>query len=117
LNDSIYPFSQGLPGSIYSVFTPILSSHFLIALVSEEQMENTKHMRALTEENRTLKPFKAFLSEPCEICHEPIKEWDDYNVKLAIQGIGFGHTAGWRSDLGRMKEFARALAKLREEAK
>jgi hypothetical protein len=54
---------------------------------------------------------------PCEICHEPIKEWDDYNVKLAIQGIGFGHTACWRSDLGRMKEFARALAKLREEAK
>ena len=28
LNDSIYPFSRGLPGSIYTVSTPILHSHF-----------------------------------------------------------------------------------------
>ena len=88
---------------------------FLKTLVSEEQMENTKHMRAVTEENQTLKAFKAFFSLPCEICHKPIKEWDDYNVKLAIQGIGLGHTACWQSDLGRMIELARALAIIKKE--
>jgi hypothetical protein len=32
LNDSIYPFPQGLPGSINKVFTPSRVSHFLIVL-------------------------------------------------------------------------------------
>ena len=32
LNDSIYPFSQGLPGSINSVFTPKRFNHLLTAL-------------------------------------------------------------------------------------
>ena len=64
-----------------------------------------------------MKPFKAFLSVYCEICHEKIEEWDDYNVKLATQGIGYGHTACWNSDLGKMKELARALAIMQREVK
>ena len=32
LNDSRYPFSQGLPGSMYSVFTPRSSSHLRTVL-------------------------------------------------------------------------------------
>ena len=58
-----------------------------------------------------LEPFKAFLEEPCELCHKPVSEWDEYNVKLAIQGIGCGHTSCWKSELGRMKELARAISK------
>ena len=66
---------------------------------------------------KTLQPFKPFLSVSCEICHEKIEKWDDYNVKLAIQGIGCGHTACWNSELGRMKEFTRTLAIMKREGK
>jgi hypothetical protein len=90
---------------------------FLKALVSEKQIENTRHLEKVLAEYGVLEPFKAFLNAPCEICHELVKEWDDYNVKLAIEGIGCGHTPCWRSDLGKMKELARALAKIRREAK
>jgi hypothetical protein len=34
LNDSMYPFSQGLPGSMKSVFTPTLPSHALTAFAA-----------------------------------------------------------------------------------
>jgi len=90
---------------------------FLKAMVSEKQVENTQYLRELLEEIQTLKPFKFFFNVSCEICHEKIEKWDDYNVKLAIQGIGCGHTACWNSDLGRMKEIARALAIIKREVK
>jgi hypothetical protein len=84
---------------------------FLQAMVSEQQLENTIRLDKILKEYEVLLPFKAFLKEPCEMCHEPVNEWDEYNVKLAIQGIGCGHTSCWESDLGRMKELARALSK------
>jgi DNA-directed RNA polymerase subunit M/transcription elongation factor TFIIS len=90
---------------------------FLKAMVSEKQVENTQYLKEVLEEIQTLKPFKAFLSVPCEICHEKIEKWDDYNVKLAMQGIGCGHTACWNSDLGRMRELARALTIIKRQVK
>jgi hypothetical protein len=87
---------------------------FLQAMVSKQQLENTQHLDEVLEEYEVLLPFKAFLDEPCEICHKPVSEWDEYNVKLAIQGIGCGHTSCWVSDLGRMKEFNRALSKYKK---
>ena len=84
---------------------------FLQAMVSEQQLENTIRLDKVLEEYEALLPFKAFLKEPCEICHEPVSEWDEYNVKLVIQQIGCGHTSCWKSDLGRMKELARAIDK------
>jgi hypothetical protein len=32
------------------------------------------------KENEMLGAFKAFLDVPCEICHEPVKEWDEQNA-------------------------------------
>ena len=61
-----------------------------------------------------LEPFKAFLNVPCEICHEPITEWDDYSVKLAIQGIGRGHTQCWNSELGRSIELRKVIEKVKK---
>jgi len=87
---------------------------FLKALVSEKQIENTQYLKEVLEEIQTLKSFKAFLSVPCEICHELIGEWDDYNVKLAIQGIGCGHTSCWNSKLGRLREFRKAVEKVKK---
>ncbi len=54
---------------------------------------------------------KAFLNKPCEICYKPVGEWDNYNVKLAMQGIGCGHTSCWKSDVGQMIELKNALKK------
>ena len=64
-----------------------------------------------------LKSFKAFLNTPCEICHEPVKEWDEYNVKPAIQGIGCGHTHCWNSELGQTKELLKAIQKFKKDMK
>ncbi len=66
------------------------------------------------KEIEVLKSFKAFLNTPCEICKEPVKEWDDYNVKLAIQGIGRGHTQCWNSELGRFIELRKAIEKVKK---
>jgi hypothetical protein len=63
------------------------------------------------EKYEVLEPFKAFLEESCEICHKPVSEWDEYNIKRAIQGIGCGHSSCWRSELGQIKELTRAINK------
>ncbi|MBA7691025.1 hypothetical protein ES703_99563 [subsurface metagenome] len=90
---------------------------FLEALVSEKQLEDTQHLEKVLQEHEVLLPFKAFLNAPCEICHEPVKEWDDYNVKLAIEGIGCGHTHCWKSESGQMKELLKAIQKFKKDTK
>jgi hypothetical protein len=84
---------------------------FLKALVSEKQLEDTQHLEKLLEEHEVMKSFKAFLNVPCELCHEPIEEWDDYNVKLVIEGIGCGHTTCWKSEAGQLREWRKAIEK------
>jgi hypothetical protein len=87
---------------------------FLKAMVSEKQVENTRYLGKVLEEYKVLEPFKAFLDVPCEICHEPITEWDAYSVKLVMQGIGFGHTRCWNSDFGQLIELKRAIQKVKQ---
>ena len=87
---------------------------FLKALVSEKQVENTRHLEKVLEEYEVLEPFKAFLEVPCEICHEPVTEWGDYSVKLVIQGIGCGHLSCWNSELGRFIELRKAIEKVKK---
>ena len=90
---------------------------FLEALVSEKQLENTQHLEKVLGEYEVLLPFEAFLNAPCEICHEPIKEWDDFNVKLAIQGIGCGHTSCWNSQVGQWRQLGKAIQKVKKDIK
>jgi len=88
---------------------------FLRLMVSDqEQLAGVQHTEKVLEENEMLKPFKHFLEVPCEICHKPIKCWDNYNTKLVIQGTGFGHTSCWRSKAGQLIELSRAIKKARE---
>jgi hypothetical protein len=87
---------------------------FLKTMVSEKQIENTRYIEKVLKELEVLEPFKAFLDVPCEICGEPIMEWDEYSVKLVMQGIGNGHTRCWNSDLGRLMELRRALQKIKQ---
>ena len=75
------------------------------------------NLENVMQEYEVLEPFKAFLNVPCEICHEPITEWGDYNVKLAIQGIGCGHTHCWNSQSGQMKELLKAIQKFKKDTK
>ena len=86
-------------------------------MVSEEQMENIILVEETLKENKALEPLKAFLDVPCEICHEPVKEWDDYNVKLTIESIGCGHTSCWKSESGQMKELLKAIQKFKKDTK
>jgi hypothetical protein len=89
---------------------------FLRAMVSDsKQLEDIRNMEEVLKENEILRPFKTFLEVPCEICHQPIECWDDYNAKLVVQGIGFGHTSCWNSEVGRMIELTRAIRKVRED--
>ncbi|MFC2019350.1 cell division protein ZapB [Chloroflexota bacterium] len=90
---------------------------FLKALVSEKQLDDTQRLETVMEELKVLLPFEAFLDVPCEICHELVKEWDDYNIELAIQGIGYGHTHCWRSELGQLREFRKAIEIFKKETK
>ena len=88
---------------------------FLKALVSEKQLEDTLQLERVLREIETLKAFKAFLNAPCEMCHEPIKEWDDYDVELAFQGVGCGHTHCWKSELGRLRQLAKTIQKVKQD--
>ena len=94
--------------------TPLKNMVFFKALLSGEQLEDTLHLEKVLEEYEVLEPFKAFLEVPCEICHEPVTEWGDYSVKLAIQGIGCGHTACWNRELGRLIELRKAIEKVKK---
>jgi len=88
---------------------------FLEAMVSEKQLKDTRNLDKLMEEYRVLEPFKAFLDMQCEICHEPIKEWDDYNVKLVIQDIGCGHTQCWNGTVGQIRQLGKVVQKIKQD--
>jgi hypothetical protein len=90
---------------------------FLKDLVSEKQLEDNLHLDKILKENEVFEPFKAFFNAPCEICHEPVKEWNDYNVKLAVEGIGIGHTVCWNSELGPMRQMVKAIQKFKKDMK
>ncbi len=90
---------------------------FLEAFVSGKQLEGTQYLEKVLEEYEVLEPFKAFKNVPCEICHKPITEWDDYSVKLVLQGIGCGHTACWYSESGKTRELLRTLQKIKRDMK
>jgi len=90
---------------------------FLKVLVSEKQLGDTQHLEEVLKENEILKPFSAFLNVPCEICHELIEEWDDQNVKLAIEGIGCGHTSCWNSQVGQWRQLGKAIQKVKKDIK
>jgi predicted RNA-binding Zn-ribbon protein involved in translation (DUF1610 family) len=89
----------------------------LKALVSGKQLEDTQHLGKVLEEYNMLEPFKAFLNVPCEMCHRLVKEWDDYNVKLAIEGTGCGHTSCWNSQIGQWKQLGKAIQKFKKDMK
>ena len=90
---------------------------FLKALGSDKQLEDTLQLEEALKEIKVLKSFRAFLNTPCEICHEPIEEWNDYNVKLVIEGISCGHTSCWKSESGQMKELLKAIQKFKKDTK
>lgn len=76
---------------------------FLKAMVSEEQIENIIIAEKTLEENEALRPLKAFLDVPCEMCGRPITEWTKGNVSAAVDGYGWGHDKCWSTDLGQMR--------------
>ena len=91
---------------------------FLRVMISDgKQFDDIQHMEEVLMENEILKPFKHFLKVPCEICHEPVEAWDDYNTKLVIQGTGFGHTSCWKSQAGQMRQLTKAIQHVREDTK
>lgn len=97
--------------SCYATYGVEPDDSFLKAMVSEKQVENITHTEQVVKENEMLGSFKAFFNVPCEMCHELVKDWDDQNVKLAIEGYGYGHTRCWNSDLGQMRQLVKFLAK------
>jgi hypothetical protein len=84
---------------------------FLKAMVTEEQLENTRRVEELQNENDVLRPLKAFLSVPCEICGQAITKWSEGEVKMAISGHGWGHIKCWNSSTGQLRLTAKILPK------
>lgn len=57
LNDSIYPFSHGLPVSIFGVFTPSLASHSrTVAAVNSGPVSD--RVRPATQDGRRLRSYR-----------------------------------------------------------
>ena len=90
---------------------------FLKAMVSEKQLEGTLHLEEVQKEIEVLEPFKAFLNAPCEMCNESVKEWNTQNVKLAVEGMGCGHTQCWNSQTGQIRQLIKAIQKVQKEIK
>ncbi len=76
---------------------------FLKAMVSEELLKDIVKAGDIQKENDTLKPLEAFFNIHCEICANPITEWDKENVERAVAGLGWGHTKCWSTGLGEIK--------------
>lgn len=110
-----------IPGNYYcpSCFSTSVTADdtFLKALLTKEQVENVIYTEQVVQENQILQPFRAFFSLPCEICHDPVTEWDDYNVKIAIDGMGIGHTDCWNTEVGRSRQFLKTIEILRKAMK
>ncbi|MFC1982347.1 hypothetical protein ACFLV5_00930 [Chloroflexota bacterium] len=81
---------------------------FIKALVSEEQLENTYIVEQLIEENAILRPLTVFFTIPCDICSKPITDWNEYNIKAAIAGFGWGHSQCWNTAVGKFKIITKA---------
>jgi hypothetical protein len=75
---------------------------FLKALVPGAQFNDILTISDIKKENDTLKPLKPFLNIACEICGKPITEWDEHNVKIAVEKYGWGHTECWKSNIGQV---------------
>ena len=78
------------------------SDAFLKAMVSETVFDGILTARRIKEENDILSPLKPFLDVTCEICGKPVTEWDEHNVKLAVEKHRWGHTACWNSGFGQL---------------
>jgi len=52
---------------------------------------------------------------PCEMCHKPVTEWDNYYVKLATKGIGIGHTLCWNCQTGQLKQLCKAIKEIKKQ--
>ena len=76
---------------------------FLKAMMSETQFDDIIKVSNITKENYVLKPLAAFLGIACEIWGEPITEWDEHNVKIAVEKYGWGHTKCWNSNIGQLR--------------
>jgi len=82
---------------------------FLKAMVSEEQMGNVCRLEQVLKENDGLKPLKAFLNLPCEVCGQPITEWTDYMVQKGVKEHCWGHAKCWNSDMGQIKQMMKLV--------
>jgi len=85
---------------------------FLKAMVSDEQLENARRIEEVLKENEALVPLKAFLDIPCEICGKAVTEWTEENVKIAVDGFGWGHTKCWNSDIGQLRQTVKLVNKI-----
>jgi len=85
---------------------------FLKAMISDAQFDDILRIRDIQKENDTLKPLEAFLSVACEICGKPVTEWNEHNVKIAVEKYGWGHTKCWDSDIGQLRLLAKFSNKI-----
>ena len=93
----------------YSSFGVKQDDSFLKAMVSEEQLENTRLVEEFQKENDALKPLKVFLDLPCEICGQPMTEWTEQDVRRGVMGGGWGHTECWNTTKGQARQFAKIV--------
>ncbi len=77
---------------------------FVSAMVGEENLKEMKRVVAIEEENRALKPLRSFLGLPCEICKKPMAAWTLEDIQRGVEGLGWGHTGCFNSDLGQIKQ-------------
>jgi len=105
---SIYSKSYMCP-SCHTSYTVEPNDFFLKLMVSEQQFDDIITAGELKKENDILIPLKPFLSVICEVCDKPITEWDEHNVKVAVEHHLWGHTSCWNGELGRAMLFIKSI--------
>jgi len=77
---------------------------FLKAMVSEQQVENTRRVEEFKAENDRLKPLKTFLDLPCDVCGKPMTAWTKEEAERAVTGGGCRHRDCWSPGKGYAKQ-------------
>lgn len=90
---------------------------FLRAMVSEKQVDDIhcvevleKVIKQLQKQNEALWPFRIFIGMRCQICKEPVTDWTVDDILRGMNGIGWGHTQCWNSNIGQLVQYQRSQA-------
>ena len=113
--DKTYAYSRPHCPVCHTPFWVKPDDSFLRAMVSEEQLKDIHMVEELAgttvqlaKDKAILKPFQVLIDIPCEVCHQPIKDWTEAKVKEFATGLGWAHEKCRNTFMGKIVQLASA---------